>query len=136
MKTRLLIKKTAAALLVSAVMVSSSTLTAINVSAAGAEVDTAEALQTAIKNAELNPTKLTLTADIIADANIVIDTAQDITIDLDVAANAIVLDRTIHLRILAGNQKPVRGIFKFQAGFSSIHASLGRRCASGTYEIP
>lgn len=83
MKTRLLIKKTAAALLVSAVMVSSSTLTGISVSAAGAEVDTAEALQTAIKNAELNPTKLTLTADIIADASIVIDTAQDITIDLD-----------------------------------------------------
>ena len=83
MKTRLLIKKTVSALLLSAVMASFLTLTDISVLAAGTKADTAEALQDAIHKAEMTAIKLTLTADITADKSIVIGSGQDITIDLD-----------------------------------------------------
>lgn len=82
MKTKLMFKKIAVFLLMSAVIITASTLSGISVSAADIKVDSPEALQSAVDSAGTNAATLTLTANITANSSIVIGEGQNITIDL------------------------------------------------------
>ena len=82
MKAKLMFHKIAALMLTSAVMMTVSAISGISASAAGTEVNSPEALQSAVDAAGTDAATLTLTADITANSSIVIGKDQDITIDL------------------------------------------------------
>lgn len=82
MKAKLIFKKIAAFLLSSVVIITTSAISGINVSAADIKVDSPEALQSAIDSAGTDTAAFTLTADINANSSIVIGEGQNITIDL------------------------------------------------------
>ena len=82
MKTKMIFKKISAFLLISAVIMTASTLYGISVSAADITVNSPETLQNAVDSAGTNAATLTLTADITANSSIVIGEGQNITIDL------------------------------------------------------
>ena len=82
MKNKLMLKKLAAFLLSSAVIVITSAISGISAFAAGIEVNSAEAMQSAVDSAGTDAATLTLTADITASSSIIIGEGQNITIDL------------------------------------------------------
>ena len=82
MKTRLLLKKIAVFLFSSALIITTSAIAGIGVSAAGITVNSTEALQNAVDSAGTNAATLTLTSNITANSSIVIGNGQNITIDL------------------------------------------------------
>lgn len=80
MKTKMIFKKISAFLLISAVIMTASTLYGISVSAADITVNSPETLQNAVDSAGTNAATLTLTADITANSSIVIGEGQNISL--------------------------------------------------------